>query len=146
MWITEAHAQAAEATKVATGAADVYLNQGVLGATCLIFILLFLGACWVIRAQDRKIDKLQGVALADRDRLLGTINDSEKSLNELASAMKGVQHTLEARGQTVGDLSHQLALQNTEVSHKLANLSQALKMIAGAIRRRVGGDSVEEDA
>jgi len=132
--------------QVATKGADQFFDRGVLGLVCVLLILAIIGLCFVIRAQDRKIDKLQGATLADRDRLLGTINDSEKSLDELTSAMKGVQNTLEARGQTVGDLSHQIALQNTEVSHKLANLSQALNMIARAIRRKSGADAVEEDA
>lgn len=132
--------------QVAAKGADQFFDRGVLGLVCVLLILAIIGLCLVIRAQDRKIDKLQGKALDDRDKLLGTINDSEKSLNELASAMKGVQHTLEARGQTVGDLSHQIALQNNEVSHKLANLSQALSMIAKAIRRKSGAEAAEEDA
>lgn len=132
--------------QVAAKGADQFFDRGVLGLVCVLLILAIIGLCFVIRTLFRKIDKLQDAAIGDRDKLIGTINDSEKSLNELTSAMNGVQRTLEARGQTVGELSHQLALQNEQVGHKLANLSQAMKMIASAVRRRGSAEPIEEDA
>lgn len=125
--------------QVAAKGADQFFDRGVLGLVCVLLILAIIGLCLVIRAQDKKLEKLNGVTLADRDRLIKAIEAGETAVEGLTAAMRGVQTTLETRGQTVGELSHQIALQGQEASHKLANLSQAVSMIAGAVRRDATG-------
>lgn len=142
MLITEAHAQAAEATQAASKAAEVYLNQGVLGATCVFLIVLLLGACLVIRRLYN-----DGVESNAREReIIGKlITAVESARDESAAAkeaMRGVREILETRAQAIGDLSHQIDRTATETRHTLGNIASILDAVSRWLhqgRGQIGG-------
>lgn len=129
MLIDEAHAQAAEAAKVATGAADVYINQGVLGATCIIFILLFLGAVLVIRALYQDIKALQASKLEDQKQIITAQNAATAAAEKISVAMEGIRVAFGEVRDTNEDLNRKVELGTQEIRHSLANARTILETL-----------------
>ncbi|KAB1069279.1 hypothetical protein [Methylobacterium planeticum] len=118
------------AEKAAADAAGVYLNQGVLGATCIVFILLFLGACWVARGLYNDLKACNAVTLADREKLITAIEGARDETEAVKEALQGIRLVLEGRGHAIGELSHQVDKAATEARHSLGNIASALDAIA----------------
>ncbi|GEP11105.1 hypothetical protein [Methylobacterium gnaphalii] len=135
MLIDEAHAQAAEAAKAASQAADVYINQGVLGATCIIFILLFLGACLVARGLYNDLKACNATALADRDKLILAQQAAAVAAEKGVAALESLKNTLETSKDASEDLTRQVELAAAETRHAIANIKSALDGIAGRMDR-----------
>ncbi|MCE4223381.1 hypothetical protein HCU64_06425 [Methylobacterium sp. C25] len=129
MLIDEAHAQAAEAAKAATGAADVYINQGVLGATCIIFILLFLGAVLVIRALYQDIKALQASKLEDQKQIITAQNAATAAAEKIGVAMEGIRVAFGEVRDTNEDLNRKVELGTQEIRHSLANARTILETL-----------------
>lgn len=117
------------AEKAATGAADAYLNQGVLGATCIIFILLFLGACWVARGLYNDLKACNAAAIAEGKASVKALEAATGAADRQEAAMQGLRATLETRGHAIEELSHQIEKTGQDARHGFANLSQALEAI-----------------
>lgn len=138
--IPEAHAQAAEATKVASDAASILLQYQVLGAFCVFLILLLIGAGFVIRHLYKDIKALNAVTVQDRERLITALERNKESLEGVETALNGVKSTLETRAQAIVDLSHQFEIIAKDLRHGLGNLSQAVDGIFKWMREgRIGG-------
>jgi len=130
MLVTDAHAQTAEATQAAAKAAEVYLNQGVLGATCVFLIVLLVAALFVIRSLYN-----EGLASSARERgiiekLITAVEGARDESAAVREAMRGIREILETRGQAIGDLSHQIDRTTTETRHTLGNMASILDSVS----------------
>lgn len=129
------------AEQAATKAAEAYLNNGVLGLTALVFILLFLGSLWVIRGLLNDIKDSHKTALNDRERMITVLQGVAESGRAVQVTLDGVRLTLETRGQAIGDLSHQLERSSQDTRHSLGNLAAAMDAIARWIQSARTGSS-----
>jgi hypothetical protein len=100
VFITEAHAQAAEATQAAVKAGDWYLTQGVLGTTCVVLLLAVGFLFW-------KLDRLSTSIMCEVITALQANTAATVAGNLTITALKT---TLEATDDGVEKLSHQTAL------------------------------------
>lgn len=116
--------------------ADAYFNQGVLGATVVLLLLLLVVAGLVIRTLYRDNQACHGVALEDRRDLIKAVEASRDMSERLRDLLQSMQATLETRGQTVSDLSHQVGITAQKVEHGLGNLGASLDAIARWIDRQ----------
>ncbi|WP_232629174.1 hypothetical protein [Methylobacterium sp. Leaf118] len=134
MLLAEAQAQTAEAAKAAAQAADVYINQGVLGTTCVVFILLFLGACLVIRAlyKDLKASHTAALAaqVADREKVVLAINAAASAAEKAATAQSSLAAALETNKDASEDLTKQVELAAQETRHAVGNILAAINGLA----------------
>lgn len=139
MLIGEAQAQAAEVGKAASQAADVYINQGVLGATCIVFILLFLGACLVIRALYKDLKASHAAALAaqiaDRDKVVIALNAAASAAEKAATAQSSLANALESNKDASEDLTKQVELAAQETRHAVGNILAAINGLASQAGR-----------
>lgn len=125
MFITAAHAQAAEATQAAVKAGDWYLTQGVLGVTCVILGLAVGFLFW-------KLDRLSTSIMREMITALQANTAATVAGNLTVSALKT---TLDATDDGVEKLSHQ-----TELAAQAA-AARAAQIIDGQteIKRRLEG-------
>lgn len=114
--------------------ATFYLNQGVLGATCVLLLILlgiFGVVIWILHRENKA---LNGQLLSFTERLIEALNkvaSGDERDRELLAAMKA---TLETRTQALGDLSNQVALSAQETRHGFAQISQALASTVELVR------------
>ena len=125
MFITAAHAQAAEATQAAVKAGDWYLTQGVLGVTCLVLLLAVGFLFW-------KLDRLSTSIMREMITALQANTAATVAGNLTVTALKT---TLDATDDGVEKLSHQ-----TELAAQAA-AARAAQIIDGQteIKRRLEG-------
>ena len=125
VFITEAHAQAAEATQAAVKAGDWYLTQGVLGTTCVVLLLVVGFLFW-------KLDRLSTSIMREVITALQANTAATVAGNLTITALKT---TLEATDDGVEKLSHQTALATQAAE------SRGLQLIEGQaeIKRRLEG-------
>lgn len=129
MLITEALAQTTpnpQATLDAT--ATFYLNQGVLGATIVLLLILLGVAGLVIRylykSQEAKTERIIVAMEAAND----SAEASKKSLDEL----RGLFETIV---KTVGEQGHQNQILAEKVQHGFGNTAASLQAVANELDR-----------
>ncbi|MDV2986990.1 UNVERIFIED_CONTAM: hypothetical protein Q9R58_22025 [Methylobacteriaceae bacterium AG10] len=135
MLIPEAQAQAAEAAKAASQAADVYINQGVLGATCVVFILLFLAACWVARGLYQDLKASYAAGLAEREKLVLAQQAAAGAAQKCAEALEGLKAALETNKDASEDLTKQVELAAQEARHTAANILTGIAAVTQRLER-----------
>ena len=135
MLVTEAQAQAAEAAKAASQAADVYINQGVLGATCVVFILLFLAACWVARGLYQDLKASYAAGLAEREKLVLAQQAAAGAAQKCAEALEGLKTALETNKDASEDLTKQVELAAQEARHTAANILTGIAAVTQRLER-----------
>lgn len=135
MLFSEALAQAPNPQAVIDQTATFYLNQGVLGATCIVFIALFLASCWVSRGLYRDLKASWASIASEREKLVlaqqATVTATEKSV----AALEGLKSTLETSKDASEDLTKQVELAAQESRHALSNIKASLDGIAGRLDR-----------
>lgn len=135
MLISEALAQAPNPQAAIDQTATFYLNQGVLGATCIVFIGLFLGVSWVARGFYKDLKAAWASIASERERMIlaqqATVTATEKSV----AALEGLKSTLETSKDASEDLTKQVELATQESRHALSNIKASLDGIAGRLDR-----------
>lgn len=116
--------------------ADAYFSQGVLGATVILLLLLLVVAGLVIRTLYRDNQACHGTALEDRRDLIKAVEASRDGSERLTDLMRTMQATLETRGQTVSELSHQVGITSQKIEHAVGNLAASMDAIARWIDRQ----------
>ncbi|MGU3363048.1 hypothetical protein ACLBWX_22285 [Methylobacterium sp. M6A4_1b] len=132
MLITEAHAQAAEATKAAAQAADVFPDRGVLGAACVLLIVALGVTFWLL---VRSYDRYQGLV----ERVVSIAEGSKASQEKTATAFGGLTTALDTTTRAVQDLAREAEGEAREVRHGLANLGTIVSSVADSLRRALSG-------
>lgn len=135
MLITEALAQAPNPQAVIDQTATFYLNQGVLGATCLVFICLFLAACWVARGLYQDLKASYAAGLAERDKLILSQQAAATAAEKGVAALESLKAALETSKDASEDLTKQVELAAQESRHALSNIKASLDGIAGRLDR-----------
>ena len=123
--MTPALAQVPNAQATVDATASFYLNQGVLGATCVLLLLLLAVAGVVIRHLYNDLKAVNAKTGDDRERLIKAIEGQTDTSDGLEKAMEAIKAVLESRGQAVSDLSHQMERTAQDARHSFANLGQA---------------------
>ena len=117
-------------------AVDVLLNQGgVLGAVCVIQFLALIAAGWVIRGLYNDLKVCNSVSLDDRRELIKAVEAAKDGAERSENAFKSLQQTLEARGQTVSELSRQIEINGEKNTHAFGNLGQSLASFVRLLER-----------
>lgn len=119
---------------VVDNTATFYFNQGVLGGT-IILLLLLLVASWAViwilyralRRQDSDIRTLLRESLT-------YISGAQAAEAETKEALRGVENSLNLRPELLSNISHQLELLTSEQRHAFANLSQMGRGLVSVIR------------
>lgn len=134
MFVTEALAQTPNPQAAIDQTATFYLNQGVLGATCLVFIGLFVGACLVIRAlyKDLKVSHADAMAaqIADREKVVLALNAAASAAEKAATAQSSLAAALETNKDASEDLTKQVELAAQETRHAVGNILAAINGLA----------------
>lgn len=138
MLITAAQAQAAEATKAAAQAADVFLDRGVLGAAC---VLLLVAVCVLFWLLVRSYDRYQGLV----ERVVSIAEGSKASQEKTATAFGGLTTALDTTTRAVQDLAREAEGERARCAMALRTLgrsSAASRNLSGA--SEVGGTNDRE--
>lgn len=135
MLVAEAAAQAPNPQAVIDQTATFYLNQGVLGATCLVFIGLFVGACFVIRALYKDLKASHEAGLSERDKLILAQQAAAVAAEKGVAALESLKTALETSKDASEDLTKQVELAAQESRHALSNIKSSLDGIAGRLDR-----------
>lgn len=134
MLVSDALAQAPNPQAVIDQTATFYLNQGVLGATCLVFIGLFVGACLVIRALYKDLKASHAAALAaqiaDREKVVLALNAAASAAEKAATAQASLASALETNKDASEDLTKQVELAAQETRHAVGNILAAINGLA----------------
>lgn len=134
MIVSEALAQAPNPQAVIDQTATFYLNQGVLGATCIFLVLLFIGACWVIRGlyRDLKVSHATSLAaqVADREKMVLALNAAASAAEKAATAQASLASALETNKDASEDLTKQVELATQETRHAVGNIMLAVNGLA----------------
>lgn len=133
--IPEAQAQTPNPQAAIDATATFYLNQGVLGATCLVFIGLFIAACWVARGLYRDLKASYAASLAERDKLILAQQAAATAAEKGVAALEGLRASLETSKDASEELTKQVELAAQESRHALSNIKSALDGIAGRLDR-----------
>ncbi|MCX4195976.1 hypothetical protein OMR07_10565 [Methylobacterium organophilum] len=108
--------------------ASFYLNQGVLGATIILLLILLCVLCLVIRylykSQETKTERIIVAMEAAND----AAEASKKSQDEL----KGLFETIV---KTVGEQGHQNQILAEKVQHGFGNTAASLQAVANELDR-----------
>jgi hypothetical protein len=99
---------------------------GWMVAAILMFALYFVD-------KDRTAIRNGQAALIER--LVTAMNAASVATSQFESALKSLTETLEARGQTVGDLSHRIDIVVEKIQHGLGNLGGSMQAIATWIEK-----------
>lgn len=125
--IPEAQAQAAEATKVATQAADAYLNNGVLGLTCIVLILAVCVLFWLLVSSFKA-----NAALVER--VVVTMEQSKTAADDNEEATKTNTAAITALTAATQALARELDGEVREVRHGINNVLSSVRGIARKLR------------
>lgn len=135
MLISEALAQAPNPQAVIDQTASFYLNQGVLGATCIVFILLFLASCWVGRGLYRDLKASWASIASEREKLVLAQQATATAAEKSVAALEKLAAALETTKDASEDLTKQVELAAQESRHALSNIKASLDGIAGRLDR-----------
>lgn len=116
-------------------AAGILLNQGVLGALCVLLILALGVAGVVIKGLYGDVKACNAVSLEDRRELIKAVEAAKDGAERSEDAFKSLQQTLETRGQAVAELSRQFEINAEKMTHGFGNLGQTLESFVRLIER-----------
>lgn len=136
--IDAALAQAPNIQATADAATAFYLNQGVLGATVVVLLLLLVVCGLVIRHLYNDIKALNAQICEKFARALTTVEASTTALVESRGTLQSLGAAIEALGKAVGQLSHENETHDREVRHSFGNAMHALAGIADKLKE-IGG-------
>jgi hypothetical protein len=122
--------------------ATVDMLQKYGGWACFVLALMAL----VSVDRDRQACYKAQVQLVER--LVKVMEAATSSTQQFEDTLGSLRATLDARGQTVGDLSHRIDLVIEKIQHGLGNLGGSMQAIANWIERekeRDRGRSKERD-
>ncbi len=135
MLVSEALAQTPNPQAVIDQTANFYLNQGVLGATCIFLVLLFSGACWVIRGLYRDLKASWASIASEREKLVLAQQATATAAEKSVAALEKLGAALETTKDASEDLTKQVELAAQESRHALSNIKASLDGIAGRLDR-----------
>ena len=135
MLVSEALAQTPNPQAVIDQTATFYLNQGVLGATCIFLVLLFIGACWVIRGLYRDLKASWASIASEREKLVLAQRATATAAEKSVAALEKLGAALETTKDASEDLTKQVELAAQESRHALSNIKASLDGIAGRLDR-----------
>lgn len=132
MWVTEAHAQAAEATQAAAQAAGVLLEYKLLGAIC-VFLLIAVGfLSWRLgRMQDRYADLVGQVATVAANSM-SAITAQTSATERMQAAQATAAEALREQGQ---ETAKEIQENRHTVANHLAGVNAVMELLA---RQRQG--------
>jgi hypothetical protein len=133
--VSEALAQAPNPQAVIDQTATFYLNQGVLGATCIVFICLFLAACWVARGLYQDLKASYAAGLAEREKLVLAQQAAAGAAEKCAEALEGLKTALETNKGASEDLTKQVELAAQEARHTAANILTGIAAVTQRLDR-----------
>ena len=129
MIVTEANAQAAEATKAASQAAESLLQNQVFGAAC-IFLLIAVGILfWRLIGAYEKIGKLT-------ELVAGGLQASTNAQQAQTAAMERMQAAQVAAALALQEQSHETAKEISETRHAVANHHAGVNAVVEMLVRR----------
>jgi hypothetical protein len=108
-------------------AADMLQKYGGWG------VAVFLGFALYIVDKDRQACQKSQIALVER--LVTAMHAASVATTQFEAALKSLTETLDARGQTVGDLSHRIDIVVEKIQHGLGNLGGSMQAIANWIEK-----------
>lgn len=132
MWVTEAHAQAAEATQAAAQAAGVLLEYRLLGAIC-VFLLIAVGfLSWRLgKMQDRYADLVGQVATVAANSM-AAITAQTSATERMQAAQAVAAEALREQGQ---EAAKEIQENRHTVANHLAGVNAVMELLA---RQRQG--------
>jgi hypothetical protein len=95
-------------------------------STLLILALVYVD-------KDRQACQKSQIALVER--LVTAMHAASVATTQFEAALKSLTETLDARGQTVGDLSHRIDIVVEKIQHGLGNLGGSMAAIASWIEK-----------
>lgn len=101
-------------------------------------VSVFLGFALYFVDRDRTAIRNAQVALVER--LVTAMSAASVATTQFESALKSLTETLEARGQTVGELSHRIDIVVEKIQHGLGNLGGSMQAIATWIEKEKDRD------
>ena len=101
-----------------------------------VAVLAIIGLVYVDR--DRQACRNSQIALVER--LVTAMHAASVATTQFEGALKSLTETLEARGQTVGDLSHRIDIVVEKIQHGLGNLGGSMQAIANWIEKEKDRD------
>lgn len=132
MWITEAHAQVAEATQAASQAAGVLLEYKLLGAIC-VFLLIAVGfLSWRLsKMQDRYADLV--------GQVITTAESSKAAIAAQASAVERMQAAQVTAAEALREQGQETAKEIQENRHTVANHLAGVNAVMELLARQRQG-------
>lgn len=69
------------------------------------------------------------------ERLITALEAAKDAAERVEAALQGMRSTLEARGQTLSDLSHQFEKTSTDIRHVVGNLAATFDAVVSLLTR-----------
>lgn len=105
------------------------------GGWAVSAVLMF--ALYMVDKDRSAIRDAQAVLV---ERLVTAMNAASAATTQFEGALRSLTETLEARGQTVGDLSHRIDIVVEKIQHGLGNLGGSMQAIANWIEKEKDRD------
>lgn len=102
--------------------ADALQKYGGWGVSAILMIALYV--------VDKDRTAIRDAQAALIERLVTAMNAASAATTQFEGALKSLTDTLEARGQTVGDLSHRIDIVVEKIQHGLGNLGASMQAVA----------------
>ena len=118
-----------------------YLNQGALGATIVLLLILLIVAGFVIRSLYADVKESNATNFGDRERLILAQQAAATAADKVASILEGIKGYLATNKDASEDLTKQIELGQQEVRHTLANVTASLDGIANRMQREAERDA-----
>jgi hypothetical protein len=103
-------------------------------------VSVFLGFALYLVDRDRQACQKSQIALVER--LVTAMHAASVATTQFEAALKSLTETLDARGQTVGDLSHRIDIVVEKIQHGLGNLGGSMAAIANWIEKERDRDRI----
>lgn len=107
--------------------ADGLQKYGGWGVAAFLMVALYM--------VDKDRTAIRNAQAALIERLVTAMNAASAATAQFEGALKSLTETLEARGQTVGDLSHRIDIVVEKIQHGLGNLGGSMQAIATWIEK-----------
>lgn len=112
-----------------------YLNQGALGATIVLLLILLAFAGFVIRSLYADVKASNAVNFGDRERLILAQQAAAAAADRVASILEGIKGYLVTNKDASEDLTKQIELAQQEARHSMANVSAGINGIVSRLDR-----------
>lgn len=103
-----------------------------------VAVLAIIGLVFV----DRERQACQRSQIALVERLVTAMHAASVATTQFETALKSLTETLDARGQTVGDLSHRIDIVVEKIQHGLGNLGSSMQAIASWVEKEKERDRI----